>query len=142
MKVSKDFDVREFVPPQIWQRFKESSGWFIRPEVIRLAQFYRDWFGAAVTVNTWPWGGPHTERGFRLPHTDTGASLSQHRFGCAFDCTIDGLSADEVRQEILSHEEAFMEAGLTTLESGEFAPTWVHSDIRHTGQEEIFIVGA
>jgi hypothetical protein len=143
MRVSKDFDVREFVPPSIWNRFGTSSTWFIRPEIISLAQFYRDWFEAPVRVNDWAWGGRFTERGFRLPTSSEGASLSQHKFGCAFDCTIDGLSADEVREEILQHEKEFMEAGLTTLESGDFAPTWVHSDIRNTGQDKrVLIVGA
>ena len=53
----------------------------------------------------------------------TGSYLSKHKLGIAFDCTIDGYSADQVRQEILDNEDDFMEAGLTTLESGEYAPT-------------------
>lgn len=142
MQISKDFDIREFVPPQIWELFGRSSVWFIRPEVVRLAQFYRDFFDAPVTVNDWHYGGDYTERGFRMPNTDTGASLSQHKFGCAFDCTVDGLTADEVREEILANEQTFMDAGLTTLESGKFAPTWVHSDIRNARQNKILIVGA
>jgi hypothetical protein len=108
--------------------------------MLDLAQFYRDWFDSPVTVNNWHRGGKYTERGFRLPNTDTGASLSQHKFGRAFDCTIEGYTADEVRQIILDNEETFINAGLTTLESGEYAPTWVHSDLRSHKHERILIV--
>jgi len=60
--------------------------------------------------------------------------------GRAFDCTIKGYTADEVRQKILDNEGLFMEEGLTTLESGEYATTWVHSDIRSHRKNGIYIV--
>jgi hypothetical protein len=46
-----------------------------------------------------------------------------------------GLSADEVRAEILSFPQVFLDLGLSTLENGTFAPTWVHSDIRNTAMD-------
>ena len=141
MKVSKDFDLREFVPPEIWRRFGRNSRWFIRQDVIDLAQFYRDYFDAAVRVNDWHYGGDFTMRGFRPPDADVGASLSQHKFGNAFDCDIEGFTADVVREEILNNPEPFKDAGLTTLESGRFAPTWVHSDLRTTALDDILVVG-
>ena len=140
MKIRKDFDIREFVPKAVWQNFGESSTWFVDERILDLAQFYRDYFDAAVTVNTWHYGGKFEERGFRVPRTQTGASLSQHKFGRAFDCTIEGLSPDEVREEIMASEDIFMEKGLTTLESGDIATTWVHNDIRNHGDDEILIV--
>lgn len=75
-----------------------------------------------------------------MPDANVGSYLSQHKFGNAFDCHIKGLSADGVRQEIMDNEKEFMDAGLTTLESGAYAPTWVHSDCRDTGLDHIFIV--
>lgn len=142
MKVSKNFDLREFVPPTIWERFKENSIWFIDQRVIDLAQFYRDYFDKPVTVNNWHYNpGGYSERGFRVPTTITGAKLSQHRFGRAFDCNIDGITPNEAREEILKNREMFMAHGLTTLESGEFAKTWIHSDIRATNLSRILIVG-
>jgi hypothetical protein len=38
------------------------------------------------------------------------------------------------------NEQQWMEAGLTVIEDGAYAPTWVHIDVRHTGKREIFIV--
>ena len=55
--------------------------------------------------------------------------------GAAFDCNIQGFSPDD------GYAQAFMEAGLTTLEDGAIATTWIHSDIRPTGLSEILIVG-
>ena len=140
MKIRQNFDVREFVPPGVWEDFGAASRWFLDPRMLDLAQFYRDFFDAPVRVNDWHYGGDFTERGFRLPTTNTGARLSQHKFGRAFDCNVEGLTPDEVRSRIMDNEDLFMEKGLTTLESGEIATTWVHSDIRTTDQNEIMIV--
>jgi len=160
MKIRPDFDLREFVPPSVWQDFGVASRWFLDPRMLDLAQFYRDYFGSPVRVNDWHYGGADsasrsdsdqssshtqyegdfTERGFRLPDTNTGARLSQHKFGRAFDCNVEGLTPNEVRREIKQNEDLFMEKGLTTLESGDIATTWVHSDIRTTDQNDILIV--
>lgn len=139
-KISPHFYLHEFVPIHIYHRYGRNSRWFIRPEVIELAEFYRTWFDSPVTVNNWYWGGTLQERGFRTPDTSTGAKYSQHKLGAAFDCSIRGVTADEVREEILKHSACFMQAGLTTLEHAHYAPTWVHSDIRSTGLDHILIV--
>lgn len=109
--------------------------------MLDLAQFYRDFFQARVTVNDWAWNEDgFTLRGYRPPRTDTGAELSQHKFGRAFDCDIEGYSADEVRSIIQANEGIFMSEGLTTIESGEIATTWIHSDIRQTEYDRILVV--
>ena len=170
-----NFKIQEFIPKTVWElREHRRPKWFIQPEVIKLAQFYRDWWGVPVHINNWHVGGTFNLRGFREPHvglvkhvreelTDEqadrlisilrecdsfdkekltiGSWLSQHKFGKAFDCTVEGMTADETRQEIRDNEAEFMEAGLTTLETGKFAPTWVHSDVRFTGLDSIFMVG-
>lgn len=139
-KISPNFYLHEFVPIHIYNRYGDKSQWFIRPEIIKLAEFYRNWFDAPVTVNNWFWGGRFQERGYRDPYTKTGSKYSQHKLGAAFDCHIKGLSADKVREEIMIYEKEFMQAGLTTLEHAAYAPTWVHSDIRFTGLKNILIV--
>lgn len=140
MQIRPNFDLREFVPPSVWDDFGTASRWFLDPRMLDLAQFYRDYFDTPVRVNDWHYGGSFTERGFRLPDTNTGAGLSQHKFGRAFDCNIRGMDSDEVRREIQQNEAVFLEAGLTTLESGEIATTWVHSDIRYTDKNEIMVI--
>ena len=139
-KVRPHFRLKEFVPPNIYDEFGGKSIWFLDQRMLDLAEFYRTFFDAPVTVNTWHRGGNMSLRGYRPPMTNTGATFSQHKFGRAFDCTIEGYSPDEVRQTIFEHEQVFMDKGLTTLESGQKAPTWVHSDIRHTTQDTIKVV--
>ena len=142
-KIRPNFGLKEFVPPTIWTQFRDRARWFLDPRMLDLAQFYRDFFGKPVYVNTWgvDWLGTNFElRGFRPPSADTGAHYSQHKFGRAFDCNVKGMTPDEVRGAIRENESAFMGAGLTTLESGEIADTWVHSDIRTTDQDSILIV--
>lgn len=160
MNIRPNFDVREFVPPRVWNQFGRASRWFLDPRMLDLAQFYRDYFDAPVRVNDWHFGGADsasrsdsdqssshtqyegdfTERGFRLPDSNVGARLSQHKFGRAFDCNVRGLTPDEVRSRIMDNEALFMAEGLTTLESGDIATTWVHSDVRTTDQNSIMIV--
>ena len=42
--VAVNFDIREFVPKAIWDRFGVKSTWFINPQIPHLAQFYKDFF--------------------------------------------------------------------------------------------------
>ena len=69
-----------------------------------------------------------------------GSWVSVHKMGGAFDYTVKGLTAAKVREKIREHETEFMEAGLTTIESGEYAPTWNHGDNRPTGLNKLLIV--
>lgn len=108
--------------------------------MIEFMQFVRNRYNVPVTVNNWHTGGQFSERGFRLPNTSIGAKLSQHKFGRACDFNVKGMTPDEVRADILNHQDEFIAAGLTTIEAGEYAPTWVHADCRFTRSDEILIV--
>lgn len=142
MKVSKDFRIEEFVPPEIFNVYGTSSTWFVQPQLVVLAQFIRDYFEATMTINTWYRGGVFKERGYRIPASTTGSKYSQHKRGAAIDFTIKGLSADEVRRTILDNQQVFLAQGLTAIEDEEFSPTWVHADIRyiHPHPTKILIV--
>lgn len=143
MMVSKFFILQELVPPGIFKDYGANAIWFLDERLLKLIDFTREYFDAPMTINTWHKGGPgkkFTERGFRVPLSPTGAYLSQHKAGRAVDYTIKGLKPDKVRQMIMDDEKAFMDAGLTTLEDGAFAPTWCHQDCRYTGLDHILIV--
>lgn len=134
------FDIRELVPESIWKRYGDSSIWFIDPRVFEFMNFIRNRYGKPVIINTWHTGGKFTERGFRIPTTSIGSKLSQHKFGRAADFNVHGMTPDEVRADIMANQEEFIAAGLTTIEDGEFAPTWVHADCRYTRMDTIKIV--
>lgn len=140
IRISTNFFLDEFIDPITYSTYGASSRWFIDKEIVELAQFYRNYFKKPVVINNWANGGQYKESGHRRPESETGAELSQHKRGSAFDCRIVGMHPDEVRTEILKNEKTFMEAGLTTLEHGDYAPTWVHSDRRWTNMDKILIV--
>lgn len=139
-KISKNFHDYEFVSKTVYDRYGSNSKWFIDPDIVFIAEFYRGWFKAPVRVNDWHWGGRFHERGYRTPDSKTGARLSQHKMKAAFDCDIKGISANDVRKEILENQDIFMAAGVTTLEHEAYAKTWVHTDKRVTDLEHILIV--
>ena len=70
----------------------------------------------------------------------TGSWLSQHKYGRAADFTVDGLTPNEVRADMLANQALFMQRGLTAIESEEYAPSWVHIDMRITQLTELLIV--
>lgn len=150
MRVSKNFVLQEFVDQKTFRIFGDASIWFVDPKIFELAQFYKIFlskhYGQEVTViiNDWLWGGSRQYSGFRPLGCTQGSDYSQHRFGRAFDAQfkIDGsyVDCDEIRSIILANESAFMKKGLTTIEDGNFSPTWVHSDIRPTRLNQIKIV--
>ena len=138
MKVADNFDLREFVDPETWQQLGEKSRWLIDDRIINCAAALRAITGKPVTINNWHTGGHYHESGLRSPLTTTGAKFSQHKFGRAVDCKVEGMTAEEVRQLIKQHWLHFKSVGLTTIEKD--TPTWVHLDCRNTGLETLLEV--
>lgn len=140
MKLNDHFDVREFVPPQIWNKYGEKSIWFIDPKIIQIATFYREFFNVPIVINNWYIGGKFMYRGYRPPRVNIGSEFSQHKMGRAFDCHSPSITPQEMYKLILDNPTKFQEAGLTTLENIIFTNTWLHSDCRPTNQDTILIV--
>lgn len=148
------FDLREFVSPSLFSRRGESSIWHIHPKLFTLCQFNKDFFSerydeeVTVIINDWLWGGQYSESGWRHPASKAGSELSFHKGGLCSAADLKyrlkrtghWIDADRIRDTILLHQELFMQAGLRAMESADFAPTWVHQDLRHTGLDHILIV--
>lgn len=133
MQLTKNFILQEFVSKQTYQQFGERSVQFLDMRMVQLAQFYADYFGKRIIVNNWNTGGTFSERGFRDPVTCMlGAPRSQHKFGRAFDCNVDGMSVAEVYTAIINNQKKFYDAGLRCLEDIQFTTGWIHSDSRDT----------
>lgn len=137
MKVTDNFDIREFVPPAIWRMFGIKSIAFVDQRIIDFAQWLRDKSGMPVIVNNWHLGGTYTNSGYRMPDCEVGGDLSQHKFGRGVDCKIEGWSGEKLRNFIvLNWNEA--KQYITTIEDG--TTTWLHADCRQTNQDDIYIV--
>lgn len=140
MKLNNYFDVREFVPPQIWNKYGERSIWFVDPKLIEIATLYREFFEAPIIINNWYIGGKYMYRGYRPPRINVGTEYSQHKMGRAFDCHSPNITPQEMYKSILDNPEPFMKVGLTALEDINFTTTWLHSDCRPSLQDTILIV--
>lgn len=141
MKVSPNFDLREFVPKDIWHIYQDRSLWFVDIRVIEGAEWLRNYFGKPITINNWHTGGPFQMRGFRPPATTTGGRLSQHKFGRAIDFNVEGLSSNEVFRRL---KQDWLKVSTytdwTTMEDPSIADTWTHIDLRQTRSNTLLIV--
>lgn len=164
MKVAKNFDIREFVSPEVYKRFGSNSIWFVNPWCFEFAQFMKDfltdYYGEEVLIiiNNWHYSGGrkwscHRTYQYIKDQVDAGkkpATLTQHFGGQAnaidFLVKIKSsgkyIAAPDVRKIMIENQDEMMKAGLTTLEGDKWAKTWVHADNRPTNLDEILIVGA
>lgn len=140
MKITNNIYLEELVSKDIFTKFGEKSIWFIDPRLPILLQKIRDHFGKTIMINNWNSGGEFNNRGFRVPNSGVGGSLSQHIFGRAADFNIAGVTDLEVDNELVKKFELFKPYGLTTIENASFTVGWTHCDMRTTNQETILIV--
>ena len=137
MKVSEHFDIREFVPQEIWNQFGEKSMWFIDQRLVLFSEWLRAFCSAPVTINTWYINGSYTESGFRDPMTSTGAKLSQHKCGRAVDIKVATYTPEQLRQIVRDHWDS-VKMWITTIEKD--TPAWLHVDCRWTALDHLFEV--
>lgn len=142
MKISADFDIREFVPEATWKRHGRKSIRFIDPKVIAIAQHLRDLTNAPVVINNWDNYSlvKYEFSGYRPPTTRIGAKESQHRFGRAIDVKVGGMKTRDVYNLVMAHSGEFLKLGLTTIEDVEFTPTWLHLDCRNIGDKKELLI--
>lgn len=164
MKLSENFDLREFIPKSTYLKYGTSATWFVKKEIVEIAEFYKSFFfdyfkkkygvdkvkNVLIVVNNWNSGGGKQYSGYRPPEYTEGAKESQHRAFNAFDCEIiivftDGKRIEaeysEIHKVILSNEDLFLSKGVKCIESLKDAPTWLHTDIRYIpNQTKILIV--
>ena len=155
MKVSQNFDIREFVPKEIYDAFGDNSIWFINPTLYAIAEFYKRFFkelfkadDVFIVINNWHLGGPHHFRGYRPITYTEGGKNSQHRLGNAFDCDIlvvkdskkTEVSYADVQQIIIKNQQQFFNVGVRAIEDTAIATTWLHTDCRPHREQKILIV--
>lgn len=127
------FDVREWVDKKTYNILGFTAQWMIDPKIVLVADMIRTLTGKPVTVNNWHFENPRTvyqSSGFRAVWDKTGGQLSQHRTGRAADLKVKGWTPKQVQNLIYEHSAAFIDAGLTTMESLDFTATWLHCDVR------------
>jgi hypothetical protein len=154
MKLTKNFDLKEFVPVETYKQWGNNAIWFIDKDLALGAQLVRDMLekifvvgdnvDIVMSINTAPFGGQFNYRGYRPPKCNQGATESQHRFGRAidFDITLKNkqggmkvLDSLEVQKAISAPDIwPYLAKYFTTMESG--TKGWTHLDMRFIENSE------
>lgn len=125
----KNFKVYELVDKQIFTRYGEFAWSFFRPQALMMLDAIAGFYGKPVLINNWFTGGKLENRGYRSLASSIGGDNSQHRLGNGFDLNVEGVSADQVRKDILKHKDDYF-IYITRLEAtlGGKPISWVHFD--------------
>lgn len=138
--IPKHFRIEELVYPGFYEAHKHRGHliWLaLDIRVLKTADRLRERYGL-MTVNNWCWGGDRTESGLRDMSTDTGAALSQHKFGRALDCIFHDCTADEVRAD-MRKARCFKIDACRTIPAFDYITciedfpgmSWFHFDVRN-----------
>jgi len=132
----KYFKIQELVDKQTYEKYGEGAWMHFNPVALKTIDGIREYFGKPIIVNNWNTGGSMDSRGFRSPIDNTGSKWGFHYKGNAFEFTIQGMTADDVRAVIIQHqnEEPFCE--ITAMEIN---ITWIHIDFRNINNEKIYL---
>lgn len=132
--VPDHFKPHEVFPPEMDDLFDKSHLWtYINPMVLITMDRLRERYGTAI-MNTWGLSqesqkryGIHYFRGWRTRDCDIGAQLSQHKMGCAADMAFVHVSAEKIREDILTQPYDTTFDLITCIE---MEVSWLHFDVR------------
>jgi hypothetical protein len=124
----KFFELYELVDPTTYSQLGQEAWGLFHLEALLALDDFRQFFGVPVLINNWHSGGEFQWRGYRTPEeaAKLGAPNSQHRFGNAFDCDIQGISAEHARAAIIASKDDPLLRRIMRLEQG---VSWVHFDL-------------
>ena len=129
----KYFKIWELVPKALYNGYEEYKLWWLFDErALWTLDALRDQYGKMV-VNDWKSGGEYQERGYRLGGSATGALMSQHKYGRAFDCKFLDAPVAVVRQDCIDRRYPCFEK-ITAIEIG---ISWFHFDLRNSDSDEL-----
>lgn len=122
------FNVKEFVPPEVYSSLGEQSWQVVDPRLVWTMEQIRCYYKKPVTINNWHTGGKFQYRGFRpRNYVATSAAFGDHYMGRACDFDVAGMTADEFRRQMKMNSGNPMFKYVTVCEEG---INWVHLGIR------------
>lgn len=130
MYICRHFNIEELVPKELFDQYKYNQYrlWLIFDErILYIIDKLRDDYGP-MTCNDWLWGGNRNMSGFRpFSNNDIGASLSQHKFGRAFDLIPKNIHPSKIREDIVNNKKEYMK----DIKAIEMNISWLHIDVRN-----------
>lgn len=129
----RHFSVQELVDEITYNRYGNQCWQFLDDRLLKVIDHLRDQLGS-ITVNNWNIGGSYSQSGLRASTSTTGALMSSHKFGRAFDLKFKDHSAEWVRNWFKDNWTlAYIRFhfGITFSITIENKVSWVHIDIRN-----------
>lgn len=128
----KHFDIRELVPPEIYERRGDASWELMDERILMMADEIREKFGRCI-INTWHSksliklvGSRRISSGLRIKGSPSYSPTSQHSFGRALDIITIDTPVDVVRNYILQNPNEF-----GFISGVEIGVSWLHIDCRN-----------
>ena len=128
----KHFKLAELVDPYFLTMPEDEVWAMIDDNALRAIDAMRDKFGP-LRIN----GRGYTESGLRRSNTKTGAKMSQHKMGKAFDLKPlqKGVTVRMMYDWIIANQPKAYAMGIRRVEDHRFTPSWLHLDSKDTGKE-------
>jgi len=134
MKLNKYFDLREFIPKDIYEINGEDSINLIDKRCIYAAYAFRIEFGT-ISINDWLYGGDVNFRGYRPENCPIGVKRSMHKKGQAVDLVFLDTSIESVKRAVQRDNYYWRYVvGITRIELG---TPHLHIDFKETNNDEI-----
>lgn len=137
MFISKSFDLRELVHPEIIQAHGDRSANFISVFLLITLEAIKENTDDIITVNNWMWGGTRDSAGLRPDGDPDGARLSTHKFGNTADPRPKNQTPQELYYHILNNQDKYPH--VIRMENIEHTPTWVHVETGEKRDGDIII---
>ena len=131
----KHFITQEFVDKNTYSIRGEDSINNIDTRMLITMDRIREYFDKPITINNWKWGGDRSWSGLRTKDSKNFSQYSQHTFGRAIDFVMKGISAQEVRDEIKSHQDNKAFEFITRMEEFD-GMQWIHIDCKNWNRED------
>jgi hypothetical protein len=136
------FDLSELVCPHVFNKFGSMAWSFFDPRLLVIMDHIRDLLDKPIFVNNWNEGGQFSQRGLRCIQCDLVKAaivkndlyMSAHMEGQAVDFDVEGMTAEQVRQWIISKKQDMPVP--IRLENG---VQWVHLDVREYNGEKVHL---
>ncbi|EGR0698802.1 hypothetical protein EX461_23960 [Vibrio parahaemolyticus] len=127
----KHFKIEELVSKSMFERRGSKCIELFDPRALKTLDDLRTNLNKPITVNNWCYGGNLEQRGLRdrsfyKSDSEYISSLSQHKYGRAFDFSVKGMDSDEVRKHI--HNNKHLYPHISFLETD---ISWCHFDVRN-----------
>jgi len=150
MKVNDRFDIREYVPKEVWDKHGSNSVRFVDQALMaadyELLLDLEEHLGCKLTctINNWLWGGTRSQCGLRVPGQKLYRETSLHASGKASDKIYKYASGPEAGKRVphqliydfvLANQDTYWSLGIRRMEDIRDAKTWLHWDTCWTPEE-------